>query len=78
MDLLAVDGLGGLYVLLGNGEGTFQSPAIQVAAGGYFGCQGFGQPMQILDHFDGDGSLDIAVCYYPTNATQIGIFLGNG
>jgi hypothetical protein len=76
LDLLAVDGLGGIYVLIGNGDGTFQSPALQVAPSGVLGCQGFGQPLAIIDDFNGDGSLDIAGCYNVTD--QIGIFLGNG
>jgi hypothetical protein len=78
LDLLAIDGVGGLYVLLGNGDGTFQAPAIQVAASGFYSCQGFGQPLAIIDDFNGDGRLDIAGCYNAANTSQVGIFLGNG
>jgi hypothetical protein len=78
LDLLFVDGLGGLYVLEGKGDGTFQSPAIQIAASGYFGCQDTAQPLVITADFNGDGNLDIAACSVASNTSEVGIFLGNG
>jgi hypothetical protein len=77
LDLLAVDAIGGLYVMLGNGDGTFQS-AIQLAPSGFYGCQGFGQPLAIMDDFNGDGNLDVAGCYNIANISDVGVFLGNG
>ena len=61
----------GVYVLLGNGDGTFQAP-VQYSVGGRV------TSIAIAD-FNGDGKPDIAVsgAYYNTGAT-IGILLGNG
>jgi uncharacterized protein (TIGR03437 family) len=61
----------GIYVLLGNGDGTFQAP-VQYSVGGRV------TSIAIAD-FNGDGKPDIAVsgAYYNTGAT-IGILLGNG
>jgi uncharacterized protein (TIGR03437 family) len=61
----------GVYVLLGNGDGTFQAP-VRYPVGGKV------TSIAIAD-FNGDGKPDIAVCgaYYNTGATA-GILLGNG
>ena len=63
----------GVYVFLGNGDGTFQAP-VQYTTGGNV------TSVAVAD-FNGDGKLDIAACGYavstPTNANA-GILLGNG
>ena len=63
----------GVYVLLGNGDGTFQAPVLY-ATGGYL------TSIAVAD-FNGDGKPDIAVCgttvVAPTGANA-GVLLGNG
>jgi uncharacterized protein (TIGR03437 family) len=63
----------GVYVFLGNGDGTFQAP-VQYTTGGNV------TSVAVAD-FNGDGKLDIAACGYssspPANANA-GILLGNG
>ena len=61
----------GVYVLLNNGNGTFQAP-VPYAVGGKVTSIAIGD-------FNGDGKLDIAVCgaSYNTGATA-GILLGKG
>jgi hypothetical protein len=59
---------GGVDVLLGNGDGTFQ-PAVQYAAGS--------GPLGIVaGDFNGDGHLDLAVPNAGSN--DVSVFLGNG
>ncbi|HKF46368.1 MAG TPA: FG-GAP-like repeat-containing protein [Terracidiphilus sp.] len=70
---VAVDGngfaSGSVYVLLGNGDGTFQAP-VNVASGAPLG--------EILAaDFNGDKKLDIAFLSV-SNFTQISVALGNG
>jgi hypothetical protein len=58
----------GAWVLLGNGDGTFQ-PAVQYAVGR--------APSSIVaGDFNGDGKLDLAVANYVSN--DVSILLGNG
>ncbi len=62
---------GGLGVLLGNGDGTFRSPVIEVA--------GFDPDALATGDFDGDGITDIAVAdggKYGNGA--LSVFLGRG
>ena len=70
---LAVGTGAGVYVYLGNGDGTFQAP-VQYSTGGPVSS------LAVAD-FNGDGKLDIAACGYssspPTNANA-GVLLGNG
>jgi hypothetical protein len=66
---LAVTGLyEGLIVLLGNGDGTFQAPAIY-----YSHAPGSGPSIAIGD-FNGDGFLDVAT----GSGSGTTLFLGNG
>jgi hypothetical protein len=67
----------GLYVALGNGDGTFQYPGTLVVAAPLYPCAFDGQSSAMVNDFNGDGKLDIAVCYeYDEN--EIEVFLGNG
>jgi len=69
LDLVAVDnGSHNLYVLLGNGNGTFQAPVTRAVTGG-------GQ-VAVRD-FNGDGKLDVAVTG-STDGAVVSLFLGNG
>jgi uncharacterized protein (TIGR03437 family) len=62
----------GVYVLLGNGDGTFQSP-VKYAVGGNITA------VAVAD-FNGDGKPDIAVCgsYYSPEGANVGVLLGIG
>jgi hypothetical protein len=62
------DDYGNVDVLLGNGDGTFQS-GVQYAAGKYADCVGIGD-------FNHDGKLDVAACDGASNT--VAILLGNG
>jgi VCBS repeat protein/centrosomal CEP192-like protein len=59
-------GVGGISILLGNGDGTFKT-AVDYGAGS--------NPSSVtVADFNGDGKLDLAA----TNGTSVGILLGNG
>jgi hypothetical protein len=59
---------GGVSVLLGNGDGTFQ-PAVNYAAGS-------GPASVAVKDFNGDGSLDLAVA--DNQGSTLSVLLGNG
>ena len=62
---------GGVSVLLGNGDGTFE-PAIQYAAG-------TGAGSIVAGDFNNDGHLDLAVADYDANlGTAVSVLMGNG
>jgi hypothetical protein len=61
-----------LWLVEGNGDGTFKAPQEIVLARNTGTC-GFGPAMQLSD-FNGDGNLDLAFC----DSSQIGVMLGNG
>ena len=63
LDAIALQG--GIYVFLGNGDGTFGHPLFDAKAGGYY---------VVSADFDGDGILDVAIL----RETEIEILLGNG
>ena len=60
-------GQGGVTVLLGNGNGTFQA-AVSYGAGGYEA-----NPVAVA-YVNGDGKLDLAV----TDGNGVSVLLGNG
>jgi len=64
----------GLYLRLGNGDGTFQK-ARRIATDAPFPGCGFG-PTLVVNDFNGDGKADLAFC--DDHAGRIGIVLGNG
>ena len=64
----------GVYLLLGNGDGTFQPLQTVATQSTDLPC-GLQYSLQVSD-FNGDGKLDIAYCTYYSG--QIGILLGNG
>ena len=72
LDLVVVGG--DVYVLLGNGDGTFQKPK-RVAATPT-GCS-FGPALYVTD-FNGDGKADLAYCERDQNSGKIWVALGNG
>jgi hypothetical protein len=63
-------GGGGVSVLLGNGDGTFQRAQDVNVGGGYAGGS------LAVGDFDGDGSLDLAVVNPASNS--VSVLLGNG
>ncbi|MGA7647846.1 MAG: FG-GAP-like repeat-containing protein [Terriglobales bacterium] len=68
------NGLGGLSVLLGNGDGTFQ-PAVTYSTGAY------GSVSVAVGDLNGDGIPDLAVTniYAPSGSDgSVGVLLGNG
>jgi hypothetical protein len=68
-------GDGGLFIRLGNGDGTFQEPRL-VDSNPHLGC-GFGTNMLVSD-FNGDGKADLAYCEEDQNSGKIWVALGSG
>ena len=66
--------LGQVGVLLGNGDGTFQSAQI-FSTGAFSG--GLCNWVAVAD-LNGDGNLDVAVANYGTAAAAVGVLLGKG
>jgi hypothetical protein len=76
VDLAATDEFGGVYVSLGNGDGTFGTQT-EFTSGPY----GSASAGMAAADFNGDGKLDLAIANYPNgvaNASAISILLGNG
>lgn len=65
----------GAYILLGNGDGTFQKPRLLVR--NLHAGSGFGQSLWVSD-FNGDGRADLAYSERDTSSGKIWIALGNG
>jgi len=64
-----------LFLLVGNGDGTFQKP--RTIGPSAFDC-GFKPGSQVND-FNGDGNLDVAFCISTkSGGAKIGILLGRG
>jgi hypothetical protein len=63
LDVIAIEA--GIYVFLGNGDGTFRQPLFDSNVGGYGA---------VVADFNGDGILDLALL----RETEIQILLGNG
>jgi len=61
---------GGVAILLGNGDGTFQSPTV-------YGSGGESALMLVTGDFNEDGKLDVAVMNQ-VQSPSIGILVGNG
>lgn len=70
LDLAVADSLGAMVVALGNGDGTFQSPARSYAAGGT------GTWYVAAGDFNGDGKADAALL--SAAAGTVSVFLGDG
>jgi len=75
LDIVNLDGTHGsgistLSVLIGNGDGTFQSPANYALPSYYRGSS------PVVADFNGDGKLDLAVA--DQDSADLLIFLGNG
>jgi len=70
LDLAVANDDGTVSVLLGNGNGTFQS-AVTYSIGGQVNSVTVGD-------FNGDGKLDLAVTQFSSNNVGFGILLGNG
>jgi hypothetical protein len=75
LDLIAEFGTG-LYLFLGNGDGTFQTPHRIVTDKRFAGC-GSG-PSLVVNDFNSDGKADLAFCDWTGPTLRIGIALGNG
>jgi hypothetical protein len=75
LDLVAGFGTG-LYLFLGNGDGTFQTPHRIVTDKRFPEC-GDGPSLAVND-FNGDGKADLAFCDSSGPVLRIGIALGNG
>jgi hypothetical protein len=68
LDAVVGDDLDGLAVLLGNGEGSFQSPV-------YYNTTGLGAGYVIVADMNLDGKLDVIV---PSGPPALDVFWGNG
>jgi FG-GAP-like repeat/Abnormal spindle-like microcephaly-assoc'd, ASPM-SPD-2-Hydin/FG-GAP repeat/PQQ enzyme repeat len=68
LDLAVTASAGNIDVLLGNGDGTFQAPAIYAA--------GSGADAVALGDFNGDGNLDLVVAN--SSGNNVSVLLGNG
>jgi hypothetical protein len=75
LDLVAEYGTG-LYLLLGNGDGTFQKPRRTATDKRFPGC-GNG-PSLVVSDFNSDGIADLAFCDWTGPVLRIGILIGNG
>jgi hypothetical protein len=72
---LAVLMQGSPYILIGNGDGTFQKPR-RLVVNNHIGCS-FGPDLFVSD-FNGDGKADLAYCERDQNNGKIWVALGNG
>jgi hypothetical protein len=75
LDLVAQYGTG-LYLMVGNGDGTFQK-ARRIVTDKRFPECGEG-PSLVVNDFNGDGKADLAFCDWNGPTLRIGIALGNG
>ena len=75
LDLVAEYGTG-LYLMVGNGDGTFQK-ARRIVTDKRFPECGDGPSLAVND-FNGDGKADLAFCDWNGPTLRIGIALGNG
>ncbi|HWY56603.1 MAG TPA: VCBS repeat-containing protein [Terriglobales bacterium] len=68
---------GGVYVLLGRGDGTFDKPRRVIANDRAGTCTG--TPQLVVSDFNGDGKTDLAYCErHYGNGGKIWVALGNG
>jgi len=69
---------GEVWVLLGNGDGTFQ-PAVTYALGLSVGAVAGGSPQMVAGDFTGDGRTDLAITCADTadNAGEVAVLLAN-
>ncbi|MGO8818369.1 MAG: beta strand repeat-containing protein [Terriglobia bacterium] len=74
--LNGICGAASISILLGNGDGTFQSP-LSLTSGNGFNSY-FLSGSLVAGDFNGDGKLDMAVGEYGISAGTVQIFLGNG
>jgi uncharacterized protein (TIGR03437 family) len=71
---------GGIAILLGKGDGTFQTP-VNIALPGPILQQIVGSASSAAlaaGDFNGDGKLDIATAIHGANSNQVAVLLGNG
>jgi FG-GAP-like repeat len=69
-----------LYILPGNGDGTFQKGRTITSVSDDVSCGAVPAPHLVASDFNGDGKLDLAFCLQDPNGNggEIGILLGNG
>jgi hypothetical protein len=63
-----INGVGNVYILLGNGDGTFQSPVAYPVGNAPYGI--------VIGDFNNDGRADVAVANLSDNT--VSVLLGNG